>query len=77
MKGPLVNLEEKIDKTVGHRSFPSDSFEAGMRMQDSIIEFHNAFNNQWAPRGVYRFKTHEEANEWMMRMLAASQIKRS
>jgi hypothetical protein len=24
------------------------------------------------PKGVYRFKTHEEADEWMMRMLARS-----
>jgi len=25
------------------------------------------------PRGVYRFKTHEEANEWMDKMLARNQ----
>jgi len=24
------------------------------------------------PRGVYRFKTHEEADEWMVKMLAQS-----
>ena len=24
------------------------------------------------PRGVYRFKTHEEADEWMEKMLAKS-----
>jgi hypothetical protein len=24
------------------------------------------------PKGVYRFKTHEEANEWMEKMLAQS-----
>ncbi len=24
------------------------------------------------PRGVYRFRTHEEADEWMMRQIAAN-----
>lgn len=24
------------------------------------------------PRGVYRFQTHEEADEWMMRQIAAN-----
>ncbi|MBW3565878.1 MAG: hypothetical protein KY459_14295 [Acidobacteria bacterium] len=28
------------------------------------------------PRGVYRFATHEEADEWMMRMMAATQQSR-
>jgi len=24
---------------------------------------------RFVPRGVYRFKTHEEANQWLMKML--------
>jgi hypothetical protein len=27
------------------------------------------------PRGVYRFRTHEEADEWMMRQIAATQAR--
>jgi hypothetical protein len=29
------------------------------------------------PRGVYRFSTHEEADEWMMRQMAATHARRS
>ena len=77
VKRPIVNLEEQIDKTVGNRTPPSDSFAAAMKLQETALEFHKTFKNRWAPKGVYRFKTHEEADEWMMRMLARSQIKQS
>jgi hypothetical protein len=29
------------------------------------------------PRGVYRFHTHEEADEWMMRQIAANHARHS
>jgi hypothetical protein len=29
------------------------------------------------PRGVYRFADHEEANEWMIRMIAATHARLS
>ena len=77
MKRPIVNLEEKIGKTVGKRIAWTDSFAAGMKLQETALALHKSFDNRWAPKGVYRFKTHEEADEWMMRMLARSQIKRS
>jgi hypothetical protein len=28
------------------------------------------------PRGIYRFRTHEEADEWMMRQIAANHARR-
>jgi len=74
---PIVNLEEKIGKTVGKRVAPSDAFAAGMKLQEMAVQFHKRFKNRWARTGVYRFKTHEEADEWMMRMLAQSQTKKS
>ncbi|HSU57378.1 MAG TPA: hypothetical protein VLT36_25270 [Candidatus Dormibacteraeota bacterium] len=75
MKRAIVNMEEQIGKTVGKRRPPSDSFAAGMELQKTAWELHKSFHSHWAPKGVYRFKTHEEADEWMMRMLARSQIK--
>jgi hypothetical protein len=29
------------------------------------------------PRGVYRFRSHEEADEWMMRQIAANHARHS
>jgi hypothetical protein len=67
---PFVNLEEKIDRFVCRRTRTPDSLEAGMQLQAAKVEFHRAFKHQWAAKGVYRFKTHKEADQWMMKMLA-------
>lgn len=72
MKQPFINLDEKIDRFVGRRTKSPDSWEAGMKLQALGLELHKAFKHRWCPTGVYRFKTHEEADEWMIKMLARS-----
>lgn len=74
LKPPFINVEEQIDKIVGRRTRTPDGFQAGMKLQTLAVELHRSFRHRWAPKGVYRFKTHEEADEWMNRMLARSQI---
>ena len=62
---PAINMEETIGKTVGRRLCV-----APLRVLPSETES----NKQWrdagcgtgARRGVYRFKSHEEADQWMM-----------
>ena len=73
MKSPFVNLEEKIDKVVGRRNRTPDALKNGMQLQSLAVELHRSLKHRWAAKGVYRFKTHEEADEWMNRMLARSQ----
>jgi hypothetical protein len=70
----FINLEEDIDKIVGRRTRTPDAFESGMKLQALGAALHRSLKQRWAPKGVYRFKTHEEADEWMNRMLARSQI---
>ena len=77
MKQPFINVEEKIDKIVGRRTHTPDAFQSGMALQTLAVELHRSLKHRWAPKGVYRFKTHEEADEWMNRMLARSQIPRT
>jgi hypothetical protein len=77
VKQPFINVEEKIDRFVGRRTKTPDAFESGMKLQSLAVELHRSFKQRWAPKGVYRFKTHEEADEWMNRMLARSQIQKS
>ena len=62
---PVINVEEFIDKTVG-RHLPardpllvSDSGKAGAQASRAALPYLRV------PRGVYRFKTHEEADAWM------------
>ena len=73
MKTPFVDVEEKIDKVVGRRNQTPDAFKSGMQLQRLAVALHRSLGHRWAPKGVYRFKTHEEADEWMNRMLARSQ----
>jgi hypothetical protein len=72
VKQPFINAEEKIDRFVGRRTKTPDSLEAGMKLQSLGAELHKSFKLRWCPKGVYRFKTHEEADEWMIRMMARS-----
>jgi hypothetical protein len=62
---PVVNIDDPVGKVVGRRKPAS-------RLISSPGETES--NRQWAameffPRikpGVYRFKTHEEADQWLM-----------
>lgn len=71
---PLINVEEKIDRFVGRRGPAADSLQTGMQLQATAAELHQSFKHRWWPKGVYRFKTHEEADAWMTQMLARSSL---
>jgi hypothetical protein len=77
VKRPFVNVEEKIERFVGRRTQTPDGWRAGMQLQEAAAQFHKTFKHRWMPKGVYRFKTHEEADEWMMKMLARSGLPRT
>jgi hypothetical protein len=72
VKQPFVNLEERIDRFVGRRGAAPDHWRAGMQLQETGAQLHQSFKHCWMPKGVYRFKTHEEADAWMIKMLARS-----
>jgi atypical dual specificity phosphatase len=74
VKQPRINVEEQIDRFVGRRTRTPDSWQAGMQLQALGVELHKSFQHRWMPKGVYRFTTHEEADAWMIRMLARSSL---
>ena len=57
---PIVNLEETFGKVVGKipRHTPAEAIDRMVR------EFHSLGLKLPYPKGVYRFKTFEEADEW-------------
>jgi hypothetical protein len=63
---PVVNVEEFIAKTVGRRVPPRDPLRISDSNKANAIAWKKAFPYRGAPRGVYRFNTHEEADAWMM-----------
>ena len=64
----VVNVEENIGKTVGKRRMPSDSIAYASDLNKSLNQFRKKLGIRGFPRGVYKFKTHEEANEWEIKM---------
>jgi hypothetical protein len=68
VKEPVINLQENIGKTVG-RVRPID--------YDSLVEMTDAIMPRLPfPKGVYRFKSFEEANEWTEKHILAAAIKK-
>lgn len=67
---PIINLEETPDREVGRRKPASDAFKTGMGLQKLVGQMQKSLGHHFVPKGVYRFNSHEEADEWMLKMLA-------
>lgn len=67
---PIINLDEMPGKVVGRRSPPSDALviTEAQRAKDARA-WKRAFGGLPIPKGVYRFRTHEEADEWLWQMM--------
>jgi hypothetical protein len=70
MASRVVNLEERIDRQVGRRTSVCDplSLESGTRAD--AIAWRKAFGGIRVTRGVHRFRTHEEADAWLWKMIS-------
>jgi hypothetical protein len=73
----LINVEEKIERFVGRRTKTPARLKTRLQVQAAGLQFHRAFGHHWSARGVHRFKTHEEADKWMIKMLARSGISKT
>ncbi len=60
----MINLEETIGKAVGRTNPPRDPLAAAGALQRTAGSLFKAYGHRLPPRGVYRFKSHEEADEW-------------
>ena len=54
-------------RIVGRRKEPSGGVAAARNLLKTLGDLRG--NRPFLPRGVYRFKTHEEADAWRMKML--------
>jgi hypothetical protein len=70
VKEPFINVEEKIDRFVGRRTKTPDALSLIGSTKADAIAWRKAFGGVHIPRGVHRFKTHEEADQWLWRMIA-------
>jgi hypothetical protein len=67
---PLINVEEQVDRFVGRRTKTPDALSVVHSNKRDAIAWRDALGGPRIPRGVYRFKTHEEADEWLWRIIA-------
>lgn len=65
---PVVNIDEKIGKTVGRRRI-KDSLEYGLGLQKSLARIREESPFPCFPKGVFKFLSFEEADAWTMRYL--------
>ena len=66
---PIINLEETPDKVVGRRRSMGDPLSLEGSRKEDARAWKKAFPAPFLPKGVFRFRTHEEADQWMWKML--------
>ena len=68
---PVVNIEDPVGKVVGKRANISERnyIDYALAMQKSL----RGFSQPRFPKGVFRFKSHEEADQWLMDHLTRKQ----
>ncbi|HEX8312612.1 MAG TPA: hypothetical protein VF614_14920 [Chthoniobacteraceae bacterium] len=68
---PFINLDDPVEsggKIVGKRRL-KDSFGYGMQLQAAGAELTSTLGMPRPKKGVYRFHSFAEANEWMTKVL--------
>ena len=72
MKFAVINVQDPVGKTVGRRKL-RDAWKFAMDGQKTANQLRRSFGHGGlCPKGVFRFRSHEEADAWMMKMLAKS-----
>ena len=70
MTKAFVNVDETITRVVGKRTQAPDALSTMTSRKANSVAWQRSFGGVRVPRGVHRFKTHEEADEWLWRMIA-------
>ena len=70
MSPPPVNFEERIDRVVGRRTKPANPLSVATSRKADAIAWRRAFGGIRIARGVYRFQTHEQADEFLWKAIA-------
>jgi len=65
----VINVEEKIGKTVGRQPMAEEAFAMAMKLQRTVNVLQSRLGGI-CPKGVFRFKTHEEADEWLLKWMS-------
>jgi hypothetical protein len=70
VKQPFIYVEERIDRFVGRRTKTPDALSVETSRKADAVAWRKSLGGVHVPRGVHRFRTHEEADEWLWRRIA-------
>ena len=66
---PEINFDEPVGKTVGRRTKAPSGLSVATNQQQHAQAWREALGGVFIPKGVYRFHSHEEADEWLWKMI--------
>jgi hypothetical protein len=66
----VINVEETIGKVVGRRTQAPDPLSLAGSTKKDMEAWRQALGGVRIPRGVHRFRSHEEADAWLWKMIA-------
>ena len=69
---PIANLKETPGKVVGRRGPPNGLVLSEAQRAENAVAWQRALGGLRVRRGVYRFRTHEEADAWLWEKIAAA-----
>ncbi len=64
-----INLQDPVGKVVGKRRHVGDPLNTEVDSKKRARAWRRAFPTPFAPKGVFRFRTYEEADEWMWKAI--------
>jgi hypothetical protein len=67
---PVINLDEAIGKVVGRTTARVEDYDRLVESSQSLMP------RLPFPRGVYRFRTHQEADAWMEKYILQTALKK-
>lgn len=65
----MVSPDETLGKIVGRRKV-GGGLNPALHTKERARRWSEAMDTPFVPRGVYRFNSHEEADEWMWKMIS-------
>jgi hypothetical protein len=72
----VVNVDEKIGKMVGRVPSATEAFARAMKLQKTVNQLQNHLEGI-CPTGVFRFDTHEQADEWLLKWMSRRRARKS
>ena len=70
----VINIQDPVGKVVGKRRPPKDALAAGLTGQSEANRWLQSFGHRLAPKGVFRFHSHEEADAWMRKHIRPKKV---